>query len=144
MAQPKHITLANQLEEVLDLKERVEAEFAEHLDPLIEKEAQLRKALLEVFIKNKIKHTQADSGLGFVLVKGKVGIKIKKGREADALKWALEEYPSILQPSSAKLTRVALPMVELPDFLERTEGEPHIAVRTNEDEAIMQSKQIWL
>lgn len=136
MSTPKHILLANQLEEVLDLREKVAAEFAEIDTPLAEKEAKIREELLKVFIKNRLQHTRADSGLGFVLVKGKVSIKIKKGREADALKWAMQEYPSILQPAAAKLTKVALPMVELPEFLERTQGEPHIAVRANEDEAI--------
>lgn len=136
MAIPKHIQLANQLEEVMDLRARVEAEYAEHINPLIEKEEQLREDLLKVFIKNRLQHTRSYSGLGFVLVKGKVSVKIKKGRESDALKWAIEEYPSILQPASAKLTKVALPLAELPDFLERVEGEPHIAVRQNEDEAI--------
>ncbi len=137
MATPKHIELANQLEEVLDLRAKVAAEFAEIDSPLAEKEEKLREDLLKVFIKNKLQHTRADSGLGFVLTKGKVSIKIKKGREADALKWALEEYPSILQPAAAKLTKVALPMVALPDFLERVEGNPHITIRQNEDEAVL-------
>jgi len=53
--------------------------------------------------------------------------------EDAAIKWAQAAYPSILSVAASKLTKVVQPMLELPEFIERKEGEPHLSVRTTED-----------
>ena len=41
--------------------------------------------------------------------------------------------PRVLTVSAAKLNKVAQPMLELPEFIERKEGLPHLSVRTTEE-----------
>jgi hypothetical protein len=46
--------------------------------------------------------------------------------ESEAMSWAMKEYPGVLSIAAAKLSKVVQPMLEVPEFIERKEGEPHL------------------
>lgn len=131
MALPKDIQLANELEQIMDERAALEAQLA----PLKEREEAIR-AELTIYLQSVGRdYTRTSSGLGLGLVKGRVTYAIKKlpGMKEQAVKWAQEHYPSILTIGAADLNKVAAPLMELPSFLERKEGEPHLSVRNTED-----------
>lgn len=130
MSLPKDIRLANELEQVMDEIEAKKAELA----PLEEREAEIRKELCDYLRQVGRDYTRTSSGLGFGIVKGRVTYTIKKGigMREKAVQWAMKEYPGILSISAADLNKVAAPMFELPDFIERKEGAPHLTVKTTE------------
>jgi hypothetical protein len=125
MAKVKVLSLADELELAM---EKI-AGKEEELRPLKEHEEKIRGELCGLLIKQGVQFVKTSSGLSFGLVKGRVMFKVMKGREVEAIQWAIKEYPAILSIAAAKLNRVAQPMLELPEFIERTEGEPHLAVR---------------
>lgn len=130
MAKDKILSLADELEEVMHNIDVME----ESILPFKKREEEIREELVKSLLKKGLEYVRTSSGLSFGLVSGRVTFKVKKGKEQQALKWALEEYPSIVSLTAAKLNKVAQPMLDLPDFLERTAGEPHLAVRTNNEE----------
>ncbi len=129
MAAPKDIQLASELEKVMDQIEHLKAQLV----PLQEQETTIRTDLTAYLLKIGRDYTRTTSGLGFGLVKGRVTYKVIAGKEQEAIEWARAEYPSLLTIASAKLNKVVQPMLNPPSFVERTEGEPHLAVRTNEE-----------
>lgn len=133
MAKDKLQTLADQLEQVMDSRAELEAQ----LQPIKDIEESIRAELLAAMAKKGYKSISATSGLGWTVVNGRVSHSIKKGMEAQAIEWATENYPSILSIAAPKLNKVVQPMLELPTFIERKQGEPYLSVRSNEDEAIM-------
>jgi hypothetical protein len=126
MAKAKVLSLADELELVM---ERI-AEREEELKPLKEREDEIRTQLCDLLLKQGLQFVKTSSGLAFGLVKGRVSFKVVKGREDEAIRWAVKEYPSILSIAAAKLNKVVQPMLELPEFIERTEGDPYLAVRS--------------
>jgi hypothetical protein len=131
MALPKDIQLANELEQIMDEREALEAELA----PIKEREEVIRQELTVYLQSVGRDYTRTSSGLGLGLVKGRVTYSIKKhpGMKEQAVQWAQQNYPNILSISAADLNKVAAPLLDLPDFIERKEGEPHLSVRTTED-----------
>jgi uncharacterized coiled-coil DUF342 family protein len=131
MALPKDIELANELEEVMDERTEIEAQLA----PLKEREEAIRAELTQYLQKVGREYTRTSSGLGLGLVKGRVTYAIRKlpGAREEAVKWAMKEYPGILTISSADLNKVAAPLMELPEFIERKTGEAYLSVRTTEN-----------
>lgn len=126
-------TLADDLESILDKKEEVEASYEAVLAPIKEEEDRIRAELLDTMQKKGWKFARATSGLGFGITNGRKTFAIKKGSEAIAVKWALQEYPAILSVSTAKLAQVLKPMLdELPPFVEEKVGEPFLSVRQQE------------
>lgn len=121
---------ADALEQILDQIAEVEA----ILKPLKEKEDEIRDELVLTMQKKGYDSIRTTSGLGFVIVKGRVSFKVKDGKEQDAIAWALDKFPSIVTLAAAKLNKVAQPLMELPEFIERTQGEPHLSVRSTESE----------
>jgi hypothetical protein len=129
MATPKDIQLATKLEKVMEQIEFIKAE----LQPLQEREEELRKELTAYLLQVGREFTRTSSGLGFGIVKGRVTYSVKKGMEDTALAWAVAEYPAVLTIAAAKLNAVVRPMLEVPEFIVRKEGEPHLSVRTTEE-----------
>jgi hypothetical protein len=119
----KQVTVMDQIEEL-----------KAQLEPLQDRGDAIRTELRDYLIKIGRDFTRTSSGLGLGIVKGRVTYAVKKGMEAQALEWAKTEYPSVLSIAAAKVTRVAQPMLELPEFIERKEGLPHLSVRTSEVE----------
>jgi hypothetical protein len=128
-AKTKLQALADALESNMEVQAELEAQLA----PYKEQEEELRAEICEELVKRGLQYVKTTSGLGYGLVKGRVTFAIKKGMEDAGIKWALEAYPSILTVSAAKLNKVVQPMMELPEFIERKEGEPHLSVRTTEE-----------
>lgn len=137
MAKDKLQLLADELEQIMDKRAEVEAEYEAQLEPLKEYEKQTRTKLLETLSKKGWKFVKATSGLGFGVTDGKTTFTIKEGREEEALAWAKTEYPSILSIAAPKLAKVLKPMLTIPEFFEKKVGEPHLSVRSNEDDAIL-------
>lgn len=122
--------LADELEDILDKREEVEA----LLEPIKEKEAEIRGELVNGMLKQGFKFIRTESGLAFGITDGRTTFKVKKGAEEEAIKWAQENFPSLLSLASAKLNQVVKPMLNPPPFLEKVEGEPFLSVRTTEQE----------
>lgn len=126
------MSLADELEQVTDQIEEIKAE----LDPLEEREKEIRAELCESLIKKGLQYVRTTSGMGYGITKGRVTYGIKKGigLRAKAVEWAVQNYPSILTISAADLGTVVGPMMpaQVPDFVERRESPPHLSVRTNE------------
>lgn len=129
MKKDKLVVDADDLEAVMDQIEALKAE----LKPLEEKEDAIRADLTKGLLSKGMQFIKTTSGMSFGLVKGRVMFKIKDGQEQVALEWALAEYPSIVSIAAAKLNKVVQPMLNPPSFVVRTEGEPHLSVRTQED-----------
>lgn len=129
MAKNKLQTLADDLEQAMDLCERIEAE----LDPIKERIEKIRGQIVKELLRMGWKSVNATSGLGFGLVDGKKTFFIKKGMEEKALAWIKEHYPAVLSINKADLNKVLKPLLELPDFFEEKVSEPHLAVRTTEE-----------
>lgn len=123
--------LANKLEENLDKQE----EYLVPLKELKDDEDKLRTEMVVQMLKKGYKFVRTDSGLGFGITDGRKTFAIKKGSEAIAVKWALQEYPAILSISTAKLAQVLKPMLdELPPFVEEKTGDPFLTIRQQEAE----------
>lgn len=120
--------LADELEKVLDQKTEVEAV----LKPIKDREDYLREELAVMMWKKNKDDVDTTSGLRWHLNKGRVSFKVKKGMDADALDWAMKEYPSILSFTAAKLTAVVMPMLNPPPFFDRIEGDPFVAISKTE------------
>lgn len=131
MARDKMQTLADELEEVMEQIEEV----ACAMQPLQQREQEIRTELTEGLLKKGYKYIKTTSGLGFGIVAGRVSHAIKKfpGSREKAVQWAQEHYPAILSISGADLNKVAIHLAELPSFIERKEGQPHLSVRTTEE-----------
>ena len=125
--------LADELEQILDKRAEVEAEFAAVLDTIKEYEKQTREKLLETLTNKGWKFVKATSGLGFGITDGKTTFGIKEGYEEAALEWAKTEYPSVLSIAAPKLAKVLKPMLTIPEFFEVKKGEPHLSVRSNDE-----------
>lgn len=128
MAKDNLVKSADALEAIMEEIEILKAK----LIPLEEEEEKLRGNIVKNLLKSGLQYCKTTSGLGFGLVKGRVSYKVKEGKEQEAMLWAINEYPSVLNISAAKLGKVVQPMITPPAFIERTEGEPHLAVRTTE------------
>ena len=131
MALPKDIELANELETVMHQR----AEVEELLAPIKEREEAIRAELTQYLQKVGRDYTRTSSGLGLGIVKGRITYAIRKlpGMKEAAVQWAMKEYPAILTISAADLNKVVAPLMALPEFIERKEGEPHLSVRTTEE-----------
>lgn len=121
--------LADELEDILDKKAEVEA----LLDPIKEKEDEIRAELVTGMLKQGFKFLKTTSGLSFGVTDGRVTFKVKSGMEPLAIKWASENYPGILSLASAKLNAVVKPMLHQPEFIERVEGSPFLTIRSTND-----------
>lgn len=122
-------TLADELEDIMDKK----AEVEEVLRPIEEREAEIRKELAQGLIAKGFQYIKTTSGLGFGIVKGRVMYAVKDGREHEAMQWATENFPGVLTISAARLNKVVQPMLNVPEFIERKEGLPHLSVRTTNE-----------
>ena len=131
MARNKLVELADELEQVMDLRARVEAE----VDPIKEREEKVREMLTKELIKKGFQYIRTTSGLGFGLVAGRTTFAIKKhpGMRERAIEWVKDHYPAALSVASADLNKILKPMLEVPEFFERKQGEPHLSVRTQEE-----------
>lgn len=129
MAKEKLVTLADELEEVMDKIEALKAE----MKPFEEREDEIRAELVKGLLKKGLSYVKTTSGMGFGMVAGKVSWKIKDGQEQTAIQWAIQEFPGLLSIAAAKLNKVVQPMLNPPKFIERKEGEPHLSVRTTEE-----------
>lgn len=130
MAKIKELTLADELEQNLYQQEELQI----ILKPLKEKEDAIRAELVTSMLKKGLKFIRTESGLAFGITPGRVTFKVKPGKEQEAIVWAQENYPSILSLASAKLNSVVKPMLKIPAFLDRVEGESFLSVRTQETE----------
>lgn len=133
MAKDLLVKTGDELEEVILEISNIEAEYAEKLAPLKERELELRATAVTGLAKKGLEMIRTTSGLVFVMVKGRVSHKVIKGREKDALDWAIKEFPGVLSIAAAKLNSVVRPMLTLPSFIERVQSEPHLSVRTTEE-----------
>lgn len=131
MAKNKLVKMGDELESVRDYIETKKAELKE----LELAEEVLYKGLLESMDKQGIEAIRISSGLTFIKIKGRVSFSFKKGHENEGIKWAIENYPAILSVSAPKLSKVVQPMLdtELPEFVERKQGEAYLSVRQNEE-----------
>lgn len=129
MAKNKLVILADELEEVMDKIEALKAD----IKSLEEREDEIRAELVKGLLKTGLSYVKTTSGMGFGMVAGRVSWKVKDGQEQQAIQWAIAEFPGLLSIASAKLNKVVQPMLNPPEFVERKEGEPHLAVRTTED-----------
>lgn len=129
MAKNKLVTKGDELEGVRDLIESKKAELKE----LEDAEEILYKELLDNMDKQGIEAIRITSGLTFVKIKGRVSFAFKKGHENEGIQWAMQNYPAILSVSAPKLSKVVQPMLNIPEFVERKQGEPYLSVRQNED-----------
>lgn len=129
MAKDKLQTLADELEEVLDRKSEIE----EELKTVKEYEDQVRSQILLGLQKKGYKFIKTTSGLGFGITLGRKTFAIKMGSEEVALKWAQENYPSLLTISNSKLGQVVKPMLNRPEFVEEKVGNSFLSVRASED-----------
>lgn len=125
MAKDKLATLADELEMNLYQQEELQA----IMKPLQEKEEIIRSEMVSGLLKKGLKFVRTSSGLGFGMVDGRVSYKVIKGREHEALDWAIKEFPGVLSIAAGKLNSVVQPMLNPPEFIERTQGEPHLAVQ---------------
>lgn len=128
MAKDKLVTLGDSLEEVMD---RIEALKAE-LKPLLEQEEVIREDMTKGLLKKGLRYVKTSSGLAFGLVSGKTSFKVKQGKEKEALDWAMVQFPGILSITASKLNAVVKPMLTPPEFIERFDAPPHLAVRAQE------------
>lgn len=131
MAKDKLQQLADELEEVMDFRSRMEAEIA----PIKEREEKIRELLTQSLLKKGFKYVKTTSGLGFGIVDGRKTYTIVKGREQEAIQWAQKDFPGLLAINKPDLAKVLKPMLTIPEFFEEKVGEPHLSVRNNEDEA---------
>lgn len=129
MKKTKLQLLADALESCMDVQAELEAQIL----PYKEQEEHLRAEICQEMIAKGLQYVKTTSGLAYGLVKGRTIFGFKKGMEDAGIKWAMEHNPAILTVSAAKLNTVVKPMLELPDFIERKEGEAHLAVRTSEN-----------
>jgi hypothetical protein len=124
------VSLADELESTMDKIEALKAE----LQPLEEREEEIRKNIVQELLKNGVDFIRTTSGLSFGMVSGRTTFSIRKfpGMKEKAVKWAQENFPSILTIGSADLSKICKPMLdgELPEFVERKDGEPYLAVRS--------------
>jgi hypothetical protein len=128
MAKNKLQILADEL--VTVLYQRAEVEVA--LKPIKDREEYLREELAVQMWKKGEDDVATSSGLSWHLNKGRVSFKIKKGMEGEALNWAMENYPSLLSLTAAKVNAVVMPMLNPPPFFDRVEGDPYIAISKTE------------
>ena len=126
---PKDLELADKLECLMDK----EAELQAELDPIQQEIEDVRTELTKYLLSIGREYTRTTSGLGLGIVRGRVTFAVKKGMEDIALEWAKKEYPAILSIAAAKLNKVVQPLMELPEFIERKQGEPHLSVRASEE-----------
>lgn len=129
----KLVALADALESCMDVR----AELASQDLPYKEQEEKLRAEIVQELLSKGLQYVKTTSGLGFGMVRGRTTYDIRQGREQEAIKWALEQYPSLLTISKGDLGKVIKPMLNPPDFVEKKQGDPHLKVSTNEDEAPM-------
>lgn len=128
MAKSKIQTLADELEIVLNQKMEIE----QILDPVKEKEADLRLQLALAMWKGNKDDIDTSTGLRWHLNKGRVSFKVKKGMEKEALDWAMKDYPSLLSLTAAKVNAVVTPMLNPPMFFDRVDGDPYVAISKTE------------
>lgn len=128
MAKDKLVTLGDELETLMEKIDEVKT----MLKPLEEEEEKIRAEMCGGLLKKGLKYVRTTSGLSFGLVDGRTSFKVKTGFEEKAIDWAQKNFPSLLTFSSAKLNQVLKPMLNPPDFFEKKEGEPHLAVRTQD------------
>lgn len=133
MAKDKLVKIGDELEEVALKISNMEVEFAEQVKPLRDREEELRDEAVKSLVGKGLDMIRTSSGLVFVLVKGRINHKIKKGMESDAIKWAIAEYPGILSIAAGQLNKVVQPMLNPPTFIERTQGNPHLSVKAGEN-----------
>lgn len=124
MAKDQLQKLADELEQVMDFRSRIEGE----LEPIKEKEEDIRQKLLEAMGKKGYRFVKTTSGLGFGVQK-RHSFKIVDMEKA--LKWAMEKYPSVLTVDKAKATKVVKQDLEIPEFMEETTTE-YLSVRSTE------------
>lgn len=124
----KAFELANELEQTLNQR----AEIEQLLVPVIVKEKELRQELAVVLEKVPEEFVLTETGLGFGLVRGKTSFKVMRGKENEALQWAIKKYPSILSINATKFTTVIKPMLKAPSFVERYEAPSHVAIKGTE------------
>lgn len=129
MAKDKLQTLADELETTMDEREAKEAE----LEPIKEREDQIREELVKGLLKKGFQYIRTTSGLGFGIVQGRKTFMIKAGAEFAAIKWAEENFPGLLTLNKSDLAKVLKPMLEIPPFFEEKVGDPHLSVRTEND-----------
>ena len=129
MAKDKMITSADELEVVMEQIDALKAQ----LEPLQAQEDAIRATLVKSLVAKGLQFVKTTSGLAFGLVKGRVSYKVREGKEPEAIAWAIKEFPGLLTIGAAKLNKVVQPMLTPPSFIERTEGVPHLSVRTSEE-----------
>lgn len=124
-------TLADELEEVMDKRDNLRAEFEEQDTPLKEREEQIRLELMEDMTKRGWKFVKTTSGMGFG-VNERTTLSIKEGAEKEAVEWAKENYEHILTVKKPELNKILKPMLEMPKFIERVVTR-YLSVRTTEE-----------
>lgn len=122
------VVMGDSLEEVETKIDELKAA----MEPLEEQAKLMRGAMVAELQSRGIDYMKTTSGYAYGIVSGRVSYKVKMGMENDAIKWAMAEFPGILSIAAAKLSKVVQPMLKMPDFIERTQGEPHLAVRSQE------------
>ncbi len=127
MAQTKLLKLMDELEEVQGEIEGVKGELAN----LEDKEKELYEQIMPAMLKQGLEMARTTSGLTYYINKGRVTYAIQKfpGMKEAAVKWALENFPTILTVGAGDLKKVVEPMLEMPEFVEKKVGDPFLAVR---------------
>lgn len=122
------MSLADELEKVLDEREEKEAE----LTPIKEREEQIREALLEGMSKKGYRFVKTTSGLGFGVQERKT-LSIKDGMEDVAFDYFKENYPAALTLHKPTVNKIIKPMLEFPHFIEESITK-YLSVRTAEND----------
>lgn len=104
-----------------------------HLKDLEEEEDKLYTKIMPEMQNRGFQSITTTSGLTFYLNPGRITYAISKfpGAKEKAVKWAQEHFPGILTIGAGDLAKVVKPMdsKDVPDFVERKEGDPFLAVR---------------
>lgn len=124
------VELGDELEVVQDAIEGKKAELKE----LQDLEDKLYGEILPNMQGRGLDMVRTSSGLTYILVSGRKTFTIKKGMEQTAITWAQTNFPGILSINKSDLAKVLKPMLEVPAFFEEKVGEPHLSVRTQNDE----------
>lgn len=113
-----------------DVQSRIEEVKAE-LKDLEAEETALYEKIMPNMKSRGLQSVTTTSGLTFYLNPGRVSFGISKmpGAKEEAVKWAMENFPGVLTIGAADLSKVCKPMLELPPFLERKQGEEYLSVR---------------
>lgn len=123
-----YTALLDELESNLTLQDEIQSE----LDPLQNREKELRGAIVQEALLRGEKHPTTSSGLVFVVKDGRVSYKVRFGKQDEALRYFMENFPGVLAPSAAKVNDVMAPMLTLPTFIERVEGTPTLSLSKTE------------